>query len=819
MKFLIGLSFLCCLLSADNAFALNKCVDEAGRVLFQDQPCSNQPASSPTPTTAPTRISEDPVLHAISVYGGNDPYDDGRPWRSKCGDEDLAACRKKLENLKRERGGVVTLNISITDRPVVLALSGYEKITWYVKTTPGVLIEKVILSGYHAQAVEGISPETRVEIYTNDKSTCKGNCIEGEKSFFAYKSPPAQLQEITGLELASWQGSYQGEKFSIYPGIKTEIRVAQTTKTTADKPKKKTQTEALNRSLPKRILNKNYDGEDFENIDFSRRQLQKSTFNKANLKGANFKGIGNFQMLSFKNADLSGADFSNTSINQVDFSGANLSNANFNNSHCINCRFDSANLTNATFRQTTLYKTSFDSAELKSIEFTIAVWSEVDLSGARNVNHAQLYAEVKKNPSGVGDIIYDYNGCAIGAAKSICRGMDLSGHKFFAKQLSETDFSRANLANVDFSLTRLLNSNFTGVNLSNAIFGKHVWQTNFSQANLTNADFRQSVLQSDNVNFARANLRGLQFVESATNAAVFANANLKGCSQCQAMLNAGTVDFDALHKFITEYESPSAGTATTSSASRQMHTKLALRRDYIALTSGQAVLSTEQYIELIRLMLKSKEPLLLYDSMNLIKTKSHSLGPDNICNQPKMIAALLPLISLSSEAVDARVKRKQAGKTPSEYIRSNVVNCLAKNIPKFKRVSQIFRQAYKTETINDIKSRLMLGYRDNPKQLEAILQTELPSKNELLAKQAAILLRQSYTPSPELVATLISFFESDQYTDVAFYKALENFVPAGQYDIARFQTAKNVRKSQKWNTTHLDMLIRHFQRQAKNAGA
>jgi hypothetical protein len=160
-----------------------------------------------------------PQLHVIGVYEGHDPDDDGRPWWSKCDGKSSLDCHAEMTGKKRAKGGFVTVNVSITDAPIVLALSAYSKVKWDVQAKPGVQIQKVILSGYHAQSIEGIADTTILEVYTYDASPCD-RCYQGNGYFYSYKRPHLKLTEITGLDVTSFQGKYKGREFAVFPRIK-----------------------------------------------------------------------------------------------------------------------------------------------------------------------------------------------------------------------------------------------------------------------------------------------------------------------------------------------------------------------------------------------------------------------------------------------------------------------------------------------------------------------------------------------------------------------------------------------------------------------
>lgn len=115
-------------------------------------------------------------------------------------------------------GPEVAVEVSDESRPIVLALSAYDKTHWKVTLHSGVRLSKVILGGYHAQQVSGIPLDIPVETYTHDPSPCE-RCWQGGEYFYSYTRPPEQLQKITGLDPTSFQGRYSGSAFAIFPGM------------------------------------------------------------------------------------------------------------------------------------------------------------------------------------------------------------------------------------------------------------------------------------------------------------------------------------------------------------------------------------------------------------------------------------------------------------------------------------------------------------------------------------------------------------------------------------------------------------------------
>jgi hypothetical protein len=170
-----------------------------------------------------------PALHVIGVYEGQTPPGgDDRPWWAKCNDDKSESrpsvtpspsveCHRKYAGIQTEKEVAVSVNDD--SRPIVLALTAYDKTYWKVSVKEGVNLKKVILGGYHSQRVSGIPAATPIETYTYDPSPCE-RCWQGAKYFYSYEKPPQQLKEITGLEVTSFQGRYKGSDFAIFPGIR-----------------------------------------------------------------------------------------------------------------------------------------------------------------------------------------------------------------------------------------------------------------------------------------------------------------------------------------------------------------------------------------------------------------------------------------------------------------------------------------------------------------------------------------------------------------------------------------------------------------------
>ncbi len=52
--------------------------------------------------------------------------------------------------------GTVTVFLGAQPRPIAVLLTAYESVDWHIELEPGAQLERVFLSGYHAQSVSGL---------------------------------------------------------------------------------------------------------------------------------------------------------------------------------------------------------------------------------------------------------------------------------------------------------------------------------------------------------------------------------------------------------------------------------------------------------------------------------------------------------------------------------------------------------------------------------------------------------------------------------------------------------------------------------------
>ncbi len=166
-------------------------------------------------------------LHAIGVYKSAE-----KPWWMNCpsytsltssaSNIDTAAeleCHSKYAGIKSEP--LITVNVSRTGMPIVLALMAYESVIWNIVSESGADIQRIIIAGYHEQEVKGVSSNIPIDMFTHKPSLCE-NCSYYSDYFYAYekgtteyKNTVFKLNSYTGLSLSSFQTARELRLFYI----------------------------------------------------------------------------------------------------------------------------------------------------------------------------------------------------------------------------------------------------------------------------------------------------------------------------------------------------------------------------------------------------------------------------------------------------------------------------------------------------------------------------------------------------------------------------------------------------------------------------
>ena len=112
--------------------------------------------------------------------------------------------------------GTVAVRVNATNKPVVLALSAYQPVTWAVTAGPGARVEAVYVSGYgsNAQLVTGLPlgvPVNRVNFGTY----CYGWEYGHNTGGGSYSTMIQGVRQTTDMVETSFQGCYAGVTFEI----------------------------------------------------------------------------------------------------------------------------------------------------------------------------------------------------------------------------------------------------------------------------------------------------------------------------------------------------------------------------------------------------------------------------------------------------------------------------------------------------------------------------------------------------------------------------------------------------------------------------
>jgi hypothetical protein len=187
----------------------------------------------PSPTT-PTAVSfplatpnfpPGTEMHLIGVYTGVMPNGGKETvWWQKC-QGDLrdpnvgAECHRKWAGYRDIKE--IRVEVRRTLSPMVLVLMSYDPALWKLQITPSAQIERIILAGYYAQDIEGVSSSVPVEVRTYESSNCRlctvrpGNFRAHDPASKEYQDTLQKLKTLTGLDPTSFQGSYRAGYFAL----------------------------------------------------------------------------------------------------------------------------------------------------------------------------------------------------------------------------------------------------------------------------------------------------------------------------------------------------------------------------------------------------------------------------------------------------------------------------------------------------------------------------------------------------------------------------------------------------------------------------
>ena len=227
----------------------------------------------------------------------------------------------------------------------------------------------------------------------------------------------------------------------------------------------------------KNFIAKNLSGKDFsnsslENEIFFGSDLENANFENSIISGSDFS-LANLENANFKNAIIDGIKLRQTTLEQTDFSNVDFRQVNLLNVDLTNTILKNSNLSNKDLTKTFLYKADLSGADLSYSDLSIMYLKDTVLDDANLT----------------GTILYE-------ADLSLTLDTHLPGTVLIGSTLTW-----ANLANVDFSGKNLSGVNFKGSDLTGQNFTNDVsfFGNNFKETELSNADFEGVDLSAKSV--------------------------------------------------------------------------------------------------------------------------------------------------------------------------------------------------------------------------------------------------------------------------------------------------------------------------------
>ena len=112
----------------------------------------------------------------------------------------------------------VYVEVKATEKPIVVALTSYNSVQWHLKIDPKARVQQIIIAGYFEQGLAEPHPDIPIVWQTYFPTADKKN-----KHFFwadgwhtrEGRNLRKKLNELTGLDVTTFQAEYQGSRFVI----------------------------------------------------------------------------------------------------------------------------------------------------------------------------------------------------------------------------------------------------------------------------------------------------------------------------------------------------------------------------------------------------------------------------------------------------------------------------------------------------------------------------------------------------------------------------------------------------------------------------
>ncbi len=273
-----------------------------------------------------------------------------------------------------------------------------------------------------------------------------------------------------------------------------------------------------------------FKGAELTGIDLSNSDLRRIDFSEAFLEGADFSGS------DLRGANLTGSILARCNLTTVNLSACQLDNTNFGHALIENTDFSESSM-----HKSIMVKAKLSNSVFKKTQMTESDFSEALVTGCHfqqsNLNKAKFLATklsdtqfVKADCSEI--LFYDTLLDQINFSKS-----NLTSAMFVNVKGSDINFKQANLTNLRTAMETIFsNSTFQNATLREANLRElNLSKTNFQNADITNADLSKCILH--NADFTHANAKQTQFVKADLTGAKLIGINLFEGSLQQACLH------------------------------------------------------------------------------------------------------------------------------------------------------------------------------------------------------------------------------------------------------------------------------------------
>jgi hypothetical protein len=105
--------------------------------------------------------------------------------------------------------GHATVDLQVTDRPVILVLCAYEPIRWTLRLADGVKIERLILAGNGEQELAQALPKVPVEKHTRKAGGSPNAFHTHREDHEGYPEAQRIVRQLTGSDITTFTGSYR----------------------------------------------------------------------------------------------------------------------------------------------------------------------------------------------------------------------------------------------------------------------------------------------------------------------------------------------------------------------------------------------------------------------------------------------------------------------------------------------------------------------------------------------------------------------------------------------------------------------------------